>query len=210
MRKLCASLHSTFKLGIIHRDININNVLIHVHAIEQSEEQLQDADLLDNILTLRENLLKDLTKVDFEVKIADYGLSRVLKEGQLAETACGTPCVLAPEAQGKYFDQRVDVWGVGAICFSLVTLRAMFSDDNEYKAGKWYVAGETSISVECVRFISELVQHDRARRPFPDRLTQHPYLTCNIDEAIVISDKLNEIKDSSLKCLETSIQGSTS
>ena len=98
-----------------------------------------------------------MTTVDFEVKIADYGLSRVLKEGQLAETACGTPCVLAPEAQSKYFDQRVDVWGVGAICFSLVTLRAMFSDDAEYKAGKWYIAGETNISIECVRFINELV-----------------------------------------------------
>ena len=56
------------------------------------------------MIQMRKMLLKDLTKVEFQVKIADYGLSRVLKHGQLAETACGTPDVIAPEAMTKYFD----------------------------------------------------------------------------------------------------------
>ena len=128
LQKLCKSLNATYQLGIIHRDLNINNVLLHVPAIERDEEDLQDPDLFQNLILMRSLLLKDLTKIEFEVKIADYGLSRILKYGQLAETACGTPDVIAPEATGKYFDQRVDVWGVGNICFSLITLRNMFGD----------------------------------------------------------------------------------
>ena len=103
-KKLCKSLNATYQLGIIHRDLNINNVLLHVPAIERTEEDLQSPDLFSNMIQMRKMLLKDLTKVDFQVKIADYGLSRVLKHGQLAETACGTPDVIAPEAMTKYFD----------------------------------------------------------------------------------------------------------
>ena len=39
---------------------------------------------------------------------------------------------------------------------------------------------------------------------------QHPYLACNIEEATLISDKLDEIKGSSLKCFDTVMKGSTS
>ena len=40
MQKLCKGLNATFQLGIIHRDININNVLLHVPVIERNEEDL--------------------------------------------------------------------------------------------------------------------------------------------------------------------------
>ena len=81
MQKLCKALNATYQLGIIHRDLNINNVLLHVPAIERKEADLQDPDLCENLVFLRNMLLKDLTKIDFQVKIADYGLSRILKAG---------------------------------------------------------------------------------------------------------------------------------
>ena len=190
MQKLCKSLNATYQLGIIHRDLNINNVLLHVPAIERNEEDLQDPDLCENLVFLRNMLLKDLTKIEFEVKIADYGLSRILKAGQLADTACGTPDVIAPEALGKYFDQRVDVWGVGNICFSLITLQNMFADAKQHEAGKWCISAEADYSIECLRFINELVLYERERRPFPDKLLLHPYLKCNIKEATLVKDKL--------------------
>ena len=139
-------------------------------------------------------LLKDLTKIEFDVKIADYGLSRILKEGELADTACGTPDVIAPEAKTKYFDHRVDVWGVGNICYTLITLRNMFADSKQHSTGKWFIQGEADYSIECLRFINELVQFDRDRRPFPDKLLEHPYLKVNLHETLQLKDKLDEIK----------------
>lgn len=52
----------------------------------------------------RKDLVKDLTKVDFEVKITDYGLSRFLLKGESAETLCGKVEVMAPEAMEAGFD----------------------------------------------------------------------------------------------------------
>ena len=66
--------------------------------------------------------------VKFKVKIADYGLSRVLKNQSLADTPCGTIDVIAPDALLKGFDQRVDVWGVGVIFYMLLTFNNMFND----------------------------------------------------------------------------------
>ena len=40
MQKLCKALNATYQLGIIHRDLNINNVLLHVPAIERNDEDL--------------------------------------------------------------------------------------------------------------------------------------------------------------------------
>ena len=193
MQKLCKALNATYQLGIIHRDLNINNVLLHVPAIERNENDMQDPDLCENLVFLRNMLLKDLTKIEFQVKIADYGLSRILKAGQLADTACGTPEVIAPEALGKYFDQRVDVWGVGNICYSLITLSNMFSDSKQHATGKWSISAEADYSIECLRFINELVLFDRERRPFPDRLLDHPYLRCNLKDTQLVKDKLAEI-----------------
>ena len=41
--------------------------------------------------------MRDLTKTKFEVRIVDYGLSRILEHGCLANTPNGTPGVVAPE-----------------------------------------------------------------------------------------------------------------
>lgn len=40
----------------------------------------------------------DLTKVNFELKIADFGFSKKLKnKGQSNKTICGTPLYMAPQ-----------------------------------------------------------------------------------------------------------------
>ena len=78
----------------------------------------------------RKELVKDLTKVDFEVKITDYGLSRFLLQGELADTPCGKAEVMAPEAMEPGFDYRVDVWGIGVICYMLLTSSNVFLSED--------------------------------------------------------------------------------
>ena len=67
-------------------------------------------------------MIMDLSLIKFEVKIIDYGLSRILPHGEFAETPAGTPELIAPEIEDMNYDQRVDVWGVGVIFYMCLTM----------------------------------------------------------------------------------------
>ncbi|RKP17082.1 Pkinase-domain-containing protein, partial [Rozella allomycis CSF55] len=63
-----------------------------------------------------ENLLLD----DFNnVKIADFGLSNIMTDGDFLKTSCGSPNYAAPEViSGKlYAGPEVDVWSCGVILY---------------------------------------------------------------------------------------------
>lgn len=56
------------------------------------------------------------------VKIADFGLSNYMLDGQSLSTSCGSPNYAAPEiiyAQ-KYCGQSVDTWSCGVILYALL------------------------------------------------------------------------------------------
>ena len=128
IHKLAKGLAILHQRQIIHRDLNVNNVMLHLPELEPTEEDLQDVDKYKKKLYQgREELLKDLITVKFQVKIIDYGLSRTLDPGSVAETPCGTRELVAPELiRGVGYDFRVDVWNVGVIFFMLLTCSVPF------------------------------------------------------------------------------------
>lgn len=51
------------------------------------------------------------------VKIADFGVSKIMKRGELIKEQCGTPAYIAPEIlkdQG-YSGFLVDIWSAGGM-----------------------------------------------------------------------------------------------
>ena len=55
------------------------------------------------------------------IKIIDFGLAKVCKNDQIAVTQCGTPEYFAPEMlKGQGYNQSVDWWAVGIICYEMV------------------------------------------------------------------------------------------
>lgn len=75
-----------------------------------------------------ENLLLD---GDLNVKIADFGLSNVLTDGNFLKTSCGSPNYAAPEVIGGklYAGPEVDVWSCGVILYVLLCGRLPFDDE---------------------------------------------------------------------------------
>uniref|UniRef100_A0A914DKK5 Protein kinase domain-containing protein n=1 Tax=Acrobeloides nanus TaxID=290746 RepID=A0A914DKK5_9BILA len=56
------------------------------------------------------------------VKIADFGLSRVLGEGSLASNFCGTPYYMAPEVVlNQKYNSKADIWSLGMIIYECLT-----------------------------------------------------------------------------------------
>ncbi|KEG11751.1 serine/threonine protein kinase [Trypanosoma grayi] len=57
-----------------------------------------------------------------QVKLIDFGLSNIMKDGEFLATSCGSPNYAAPEViSGKmYFGPEVDVWSCGVILYALL------------------------------------------------------------------------------------------
>ncbi|XP_047311062.1 SNF1-related protein kinase catalytic subunit alpha KIN10-like [Impatiens glandulifera] len=76
-----------------------------------------------------ENLLLDSKQ---NVKLADFGLSNVMRDGHFLKTSCGSPNYAAPEViSGKlYAGSEVDVWSCGVILYALLCGTLPFDDEN--------------------------------------------------------------------------------
>jgi len=100
VQKILSAVEYLHQLNIVHRDLKPTNLL------------LKDPN--------------DLT----DVKLADFGLSKLLSDDILMHTACGTPIYVAPEVlNGEGYDKEVDLWSVGVIMYILLCGFPPFFDD---------------------------------------------------------------------------------
>jgi len=68
-----------------------------------------------------QNILLSSPSSDAVLKISDFGLARVLRPGEYADTACGSCLYMAPEVMlFQKYDDKVDMWSIGAILFELL------------------------------------------------------------------------------------------
>ncbi|KAI8773283.1 5p-AMP-activated protein kinase catalytic subunit alpha-2-like isoform X1 [Biomphalaria glabrata] len=76
-----------------------------------------------------ENLLLDSNT---NVKIADFGLSNMMTDGEFLRTSCGSPNYAAPEViSGKlYAGPEVDIWSCGVILYALLCGTLPFDDEH--------------------------------------------------------------------------------
>jgi calcium/calmodulin-dependent protein kinase I len=91
VHKMLSAIDYLHNMGIVHRDLKPENLL-----------------------------LKD-NSVSAEVKLADFGLSKIVGQAVMMQTACGTPGYVAPEvlkAQG--YGPEVDLWSIGVITYILL------------------------------------------------------------------------------------------
>ena len=97
-----SALEASHKVGVIHRDLKPDNIVLAT--------------------------IQDGKKTVERVKVVDFGVAR-LKDDSLTDAgqALGTPVYMAPEqAQGGDIDERVDVYGAGAVLYELLSGRPPF------------------------------------------------------------------------------------
>jgi carbon catabolite-derepressing protein kinase len=127
-----------------------------------------------------ENLLLD---DNFNVKIADFGLSNIMTDGNFLKTSCGSPNYAAPEViSGKlYAGPEVDVWSCGVILYVLLVGRLPFDDEYIPTLFKKIAAGNYSIpsylSGGAVNLIRRMLMVNPVHRITVAEIRQDPWFT---------------------------------
>ncbi|KYG42881.1 hypothetical protein M433DRAFT_146385 [Acidomyces richmondensis BFW] len=125
-----------------------------------------------------ENLLLDDA---LNVKIADFGLSNIMTDGNFLKTSCGSPNYAAPEViSGKlYAGPEVDVWSCGVILYVLLVGRLPFDDEYIPALFKKIAQGNYMIpaylSTGAVRLIKKMLQVNPINRITVPEIRQDPW-----------------------------------
>jgi 5'-AMP-activated protein kinase catalytic alpha subunit len=88
-----------------------------------------------------------LLGANLQVKIIDFGLANLMRDGDFLATSCGSPNYAAPEViSGRlYFGPEVDVWSCGVVLYALLCGCLPFDEDTipqlfaKIKKGKYSV-----------------------------------------------------------------------
>ncbi|RNA33212.1 5 -AMP-activated kinase catalytic subunit alpha-2 [Brachionus plicatilis] len=130
-----------------------------------------------------ENLLLDN---HMNVKIADFGLSNMMKDGEFLRTSCGSPNYAAPEVvSGElYAGSEVDIWSCGIILYALLTGTLPFDDESVQILFKKIRSGVYStpdyLSRSVADLISRMLTVDPLKRATVKEIKEHEWFKVNL------------------------------
>lgn len=145
---------------IVHRDLKLENVLI---------KSIED-------------------KSNYEIRIADFGLSAITKNDELLKHKCGSPGYVAPEVfSGRGYSYKADMFSLGAIFFNLVTGRFLFFGETPEKLLRANVICDLShikkylndVTHHCRDLIKWMLEVNPEERPTPKQALKHPWFKCD-------------------------------
>lgn len=125
-----------------------------------------------------ENLLLDSQA---NVKIADFGLSNMMTDGEFLRTSCGSPNYAAPEViSGKlYAGPEVDIWSCGVILYALLCGSLPFDDEHiptlfkKIKGGVFFIPSH--LSSETSGLLSSMLHIDPMKRATMQQIKNHDW-----------------------------------
>ncbi|KAF9879250.1 hypothetical protein CkaCkLH20_03483 [Colletotrichum karsti] len=139
-----------------------------------------------------ENIL--MVDKDLHVKIADFGLAKIIGEESFTTTLCGTPSYVAPEilAEGRHrkYTKAVDIWSLGVVMYICLCGFPPFSDElyskdfpftlsQQIKGGRFDYPSPywDSVGDPALDLIDSMLVVDPERRFTIDQCLNHPWMT---------------------------------
>nr|XP_020862652.1 calcium/calmodulin-dependent protein kinase type IV [Phascolarctos cinereus] len=134
-----------------------------------------------------ENLLYATPEPDAPLKIADFGLSKIVEDQVTMKTVCGTPGYCAPEIlRGCAYGPEVDMWSLGVITYILLCGFEPFYDERgdqymfkrilncHYRfVSPWW----DDVSLNAKDLVRKLIVLDPKKRLTTFQALQHPWVT---------------------------------
>ena len=152
--KILHAINYCHSFGIVHRDLKPENIVFE----SPNEEEDNDEEEEDNN--------------NSNIKIIDFGLSTLKNKTEKLHTILGTPYYMAPEVLKGEYNEKCDIWSIGAITYYLLTgsepfkgetsnsifAKILFTEPN-YNTEKF-----KNISQNAIDFIKKCFEKDPDRR----------------------------------------------
>lgn len=169
--QMCLALKYMHDRNILHRDIKTQNVFL----TQKNGAQI--------------------------VKIADFGISKVLGKGQaFARTVVGTPYYLSPEmCQKQPYAMPSDIWALGCVMFELCSMRVPF-DAKDINGLVQKICSSAaprippSYSRELADLNAEMLSRQPDRRPTAKDIIEKPLLQVEI-KRMLVENRENEERE---------------
>lgn len=139
-----------------------------------------------------ENIL--LADKELSVKLADFGLAKIIGEESFTTTLCGTPSYVAPEilenSRHRKYTRAVDIWSLGVVLYICLCGFPPFSDELwseehpytlsqqikmarfDYPSPYWDSVGDSALDL-----IDRMLTVDVDQRITIDECLEHPWTT---------------------------------
>ncbi|GAA6033636.1 hypothetical protein JCM8097_004360 [Rhodosporidiobolus ruineniae] len=135
-----------------------------------------------------ENLL--LTKgAKPQIRVTDFGLAKMVNEGTMLKTMCGTPTYLAPEViinnqPGIGYNSIVDAYSCGVIFYSCLTNQIPFDESESeplhermaHRSVDLNIPRGMGVSERALDFLDRLLKNDPRERLSCQDALSHPWL----------------------------------
>jgi len=155
IHKLCAAVFYIHSYGIAHRDLKPENILM--------TDNTEEAD----------------------IRLLDFGLSKIIGPTQNCNEPYGTLSYVAPEVLiEKPYTKAVDLWSIGITTYLLLSGSLPFDDENSERE----IARQTvqdpvhwgsiwkKLSNEAKSFVDNLLQKDPMKRMEIKEALEHPWI----------------------------------
>ena len=193
MRQIVDAVNCIHQMKIIHRDLKLDNILLHY----DNEEDKKNF-----------NILKA------KIKIIDFGFACLISDTGLKFSVLGSPIYMDPlilkkltSHDGKTrqlgYNQKADIWSLGALCYEMLVGKTAFASDDveelsdKVEQGKYSIP--TNLSREVISFLNGMLQYNSEERLKAEELLKHPFLTkkiCDFSKVLIrrVSTNVKEDK----------------
>ena len=158
-----------------------------------------------------ENILYESNSPDAEIKIIDFGLSRKYSKDVKLHSVLGTPYYVAPEVLKGSYDQKCDIWSIGAMTYLLLCGKPPFNGSTDKEIFNSILNSDVkfdtpiwnNVSNNAKSFVRLCLEKNSAKRPNVIKALDHPWFTNvlnathrlqNLREDILINIKNYNIK----------------
>ena len=190
MKQIVSALRYLHNKTILHRDIKLDNILVHF----ENEEDRRN-----------KNMLKA------KVKMIDFGFARYLKKEELAYSTLGSPINMDPGILRKLnkmahsneygYDEKADIWSLGTICYEMLIGKCTFDAESmkelvrKVEKGDYFIPN--FLSKEAVSFLNGMLQYDFKKRLTAEQLYRHKFINKKYKDLNKID--LRELKKKNIK-----------
>ena len=133
-----------------------------------------------------ENVLMTSTDEDSDIRILDFGLSKILGPYEKCDEPYGTLTYCAPEIiVDEPYSKPVDLWSLGVMTYLMVSGKLPFNSEDENEIARQVVYDEPNytknpvwktISPECLDFVKRLLDKDQNKRMTIKEVLEHKWI----------------------------------